>query len=199
MSEGYDAVADEYAARHADDLEHSPLEAALVDLAGTAGRALGPVADLGCGPGQAARRLHARGVTALGVDRSPRMVALAAAAGPGIGFHVGDFRRLDVPDQAWGGIVARDAVVHLPVRELRPVFLEFFRVLKPGGVAVVTFFAGTGACAVPGGPPAVRHERGDVETALEKSGLEPFAYVETRAFPDGTDTARGQVAARRAS
>lgn len=41
----------------------------------------GPVLDLGCGPGRLVAALGERGVTALGVDTSPRAVALARERG----------------------------------------------------------------------------------------------------------------------
>jgi SAM-dependent methyltransferase len=44
-------------------------------------RAEGPVLDVGCGPGRHVRALHARGVTALGLEISPTAVALARRRG----------------------------------------------------------------------------------------------------------------------
>jgi trans-aconitate methyltransferase len=50
--------------------------AELVQAAG-----VGPVADLGCGPGRVTAHLHSLGLSAFGVDLSPAMVAVAAVAG----------------------------------------------------------------------------------------------------------------------
>jgi SAM-dependent methyltransferase len=44
-------------------------------------RALGPVLDVGCGPGRHVEALHLRGVEVLGVDLSPTAVALARRRG----------------------------------------------------------------------------------------------------------------------
>jgi trans-aconitate methyltransferase len=38
---------------------------------------VGPVADVGCGPGNVTAHLHTLGLTAFGVDLSPEMVGLA--------------------------------------------------------------------------------------------------------------------------
>jgi SAM-dependent methyltransferase len=50
-------------------------ERALLDLAE------GPVLDVGCGPARHARLLQARGLTAIGLDRSPRALGLARSLG----------------------------------------------------------------------------------------------------------------------
>ncbi|MFZ0120625.1 MAG: class I SAM-dependent methyltransferase [Pseudonocardiaceae bacterium] len=42
----------------------------------------GPVADLGCGPGRLTAHLHSLGLSLLGVDLSPSMVALARRTYP---------------------------------------------------------------------------------------------------------------------
>ncbi|MFC0040455.1 class I SAM-dependent DNA methyltransferase [Actinomadura rayongensis] len=198
----YDAIADAYAARHLDALDRRPLDRALVDLVAAEAGELGPVADLGCGPGQAARRLSSLGATSLGVDSSRRMVEIASAAHPGVGFHVGDLRRLDVPSQAWGGIVCLSAVIHLPARELRAVFEEFGRVVKPSGVVLLSYLSGSGSLTSTFHGVEMTfhlHTRAEIETALSKAGFVPSAYVERRAYPDEVDTPCAHVMAHRAS
>ena len=54
---GYDAVAEEYAARFFDELAAKPLDRALLECVVELTRGLGVVADIGCGPGQIARYL----------------------------------------------------------------------------------------------------------------------------------------------
>ncbi|MDQ0757493.1 trans-aconitate methyltransferase [Streptomyces canus] len=43
---------------------------------------LGPVANLGCGPGKVTAHLADLGVSALGIDLSPKMIKLARQAHP---------------------------------------------------------------------------------------------------------------------
>ena len=47
-------------------------------------RAVGPVIDVGCGPGRHVRELAARGVVALGIDISPDAVAVAHTLGSAV-------------------------------------------------------------------------------------------------------------------
>ncbi len=107
-------------------------------------RALGPcggkvVLDAGCGEGYLTRRLAARGASAFGVDRSSVLIeAAAAAAGRAPGrsrFLVGDLRALPVPAGRFDVVVCNHSLNEL--RDAKPVFSEFGRVIKPGGVLVV--------------------------------------------------------------
>src|SRR5262245_44744915 len=100
----YDAVADEYVRRFFDELRQKPLDRELLDRFAARGRDVGPVCDLGCGPGQVARYLHERGVAVCGVDLSPAMVERARQLTPGVEFRQGDMLGLDAPDGAWAGI-----------------------------------------------------------------------------------------------
>lgn len=87
----YSTVAADYAERYADGLAGSPFDRAL--LTGFAETVLaagtGPVADLGCGPGEVTAYLHARGLPVFGVDLSPEMVALARREHPKVRYEVG--------------------------------------------------------------------------------------------------------------
>jgi SAM-dependent methyltransferase len=57
----YDRVAAEYAARIYGELAHKPFDRAILDRFAELAAPLGPICDLGCGPGQVARYLHDRG------------------------------------------------------------------------------------------------------------------------------------------
>ncbi|MFD1939185.1 class I SAM-dependent DNA methyltransferase [Nonomuraea mangrovi] len=102
----------------------------------------GPVADLGCGHGHVTARLHALGLSVLGVDLSPRMVVLARRAHPGLRFDQGSMTALDLPEAALGGIVALHSIIHIPQERLPEVFAEFSRVLAPGGHVLLSFQVG---------------------------------------------------------
>ncbi|MEU4480853.1 class I SAM-dependent methyltransferase [Micromonospora sp. NPDC023966] len=139
----YDAVAVDYAALVTAKLPELPLDRALLGAFAELVRAAGgPVADLGCGPGHVTAHLAALGVEAFGLDLSPRMVALARRAYPGLRFEVGSMTGLDLPDGRLGGVLSWWSIVHTP-RELLPrVFAEFQRVLAPGGHALLGFHGG---------------------------------------------------------
>src|SRR5208283_2073786 len=106
MQASYDRIADEYVRHTYDELRHKPLDRQLLDRFADDVRGAGPVCDLGCGPGQVARYLYDHGVAMCGKDLSTGMVERARKLNPGIEFHEGDMRSLDVPDGAWAGIAA---------------------------------------------------------------------------------------------
>ncbi|MER5448978.1 class I SAM-dependent methyltransferase [Streptomyces sp. NPDC002764] len=140
----YDAIARPYTERFADWLGDKPLDRALVTSFAELVRANGaePVADVGSGPGHVTARLHALGVPVFGVDLSPRMVALAREAHPGLRFHVGSMTSLDLPDETLGGVLALYSVIHVPDEHLPTAFAEFHRVLVPGGHVLLGFQSG---------------------------------------------------------
>jgi SAM-dependent methyltransferase len=142
VQSSYDRVADEYARHIYDELQHKPLDRQLLDRFAQRVRGRGMVCDLGCGPGQVARYLSARDVAVCGVDLSPGMVERARQLNPGIEFLQGDMKALDVPAEAWAGIAAFYAVVNLPPAELKKAFREMWRVLRPGGLLLMSFHIG---------------------------------------------------------
>lgn len=138
----YDVVAEEYARRIFDELRHKPLDRQLLDRFAENVRGIGPVCDLGCGPGQVAHHLHQRGVPVTGIDVSPAMVEHARTLNPGITFKHGDMRSLDVEAGAWAGIVAFYSIIHVPRADVLAVLNELKRVLRPGGVLLLAFHVG---------------------------------------------------------
>jgi SAM-dependent methyltransferase len=142
LREGYDRVAGTYAERIARELAGKPFDRELLDrFAGLTGP-IGPVYDLGCGPGHVARYLHERGVDVVGIDLSPGMVAEAERLNPGLTIRVGDMAALNVADGSVGGIVAFYSVIHVP-RDCHPaLFAAWRRVLRPGGYLLLSFHLG---------------------------------------------------------
>jgi SAM-dependent methyltransferase len=138
----YDQVAAEYAEKFKDEMNDKPFDRDCLDrLAREVGN-LGPICDLGCGPGQIARYLHGQGVEALGVDLSPRMIAEAQRMNPEIHFHQGDMLSLPDADNSWGGIAAFYCIIHIPRERIVDALHEMKRVLKPSGLLLVTFHIG---------------------------------------------------------
>jgi SAM-dependent methyltransferase len=139
---GYDAVAEEYAARFFDELAAKPLDRALLDCLIELARGMGVIADIGCGPGQVARYLADHGAEAMGIDLSPEMVRLAQRLSPDIPFRQGDMLALDLGATALGGIAAFYSVIHTPPDQIPQVMREFHRVLRLGGLALLAFHIG---------------------------------------------------------
>jgi len=138
----YDQVADEYAHKYLDEFDHKPVDRQLLDRFSREVSGKGRAIDLGCGPGQVARYLAACGVDCMGIDLSPQMVERARRANPTITFQQGDMRKLDFPDGALAGIAAFYSIIHIPRDEIPCVLLELSRVLKPGGLLLMSFHAG---------------------------------------------------------
>jgi SAM-dependent methyltransferase len=96
--------------------------------------ALGPVIDIGCGPGRHVRALNANGVPAVGLDHAPSAVALAERRGtPVILGSVFD----PIPSEGrWATALLLDGNVGIggdPIRLLRRVR----GVVRPGGRVLV--------------------------------------------------------------
>jgi len=142
VQHSYDRVADEYVERIYDELQHKPLDRQLLEQFALRVHGLGPVCDLGCGPGHVARYLHEHGVRVEGVDLSPAMIAHARQLNPGIDFTQGDLLALEVGDAMWGGIVAFYSLIHVPRADLGTAMRELKRVLRPGGVLLLAFHCG---------------------------------------------------------
>jgi SAM-dependent methyltransferase len=138
----YDRVAAEYAAHFLGELAYKPLDRALLDCFAEEVRGHGPVGDIGCGPGQVARYLSERGLTPVGIDLSEQMVAQARQHHPAITFHQGSMLDLDVADGAWAGLVALYCIIHLEPRMLSRAFAEFYRVVRPDGLVLLSFHVG---------------------------------------------------------
>lgn len=138
----YDTVAEEYARRIANELEHKPFDRDLLDRFAREVAGRGPVCDLGCGPGHVTRYLYERGVDVFGLDLSPAMLTEARRLNPGLVFRQGDMHALDAPDASWAGIAALYSLIHIPRTEQPGVLRELRRVLIPGGLLLLSFHIG---------------------------------------------------------
>jgi SAM-dependent methyltransferase len=138
----YDRVAVEYAEKFKDEMDDKPFDRDCLDRLAREVGDLGPICDMGCGPGQIARYLHRQGVNTVGVDLSPRMIAEAQRLNPTIPFHQGDMLSLPDADNSWGGIAAFYCIIHVPRNQVIDALREMKRVLKPGGVLLITFHIG---------------------------------------------------------
>src|ERR1700726_2712893 len=114
----YYAIAGAYAERFGDELDHKPLDRALIALFAEDAGGAAPVVDVGCGPGHITQHLHDLGCEAVGIDLSPAMIALARARHPALRFEVASMLALPFADRSVGGIAALYSIIHLTDAEL---------------------------------------------------------------------------------
>ncbi|MFD9793465.1 class I SAM-dependent methyltransferase [Streptomyces sp. NPDC059070] len=139
----YDGVVELYASLFAGRLETQPFTRAMLATFAELVRASGNprAADVGCGPGHMTAMLHELGLDAFGLDLSPGMVAHARRTGPELRFDEARMEALPVADGALGGVLAHYSMIHTPPGELPALLAEQVRVLAPGGLLLVSFFA----------------------------------------------------------
>lgn len=139
----YDKAAEAYARKFLHELDHKPFDCELLkEFAGLVGKERS-ILDLGCGPGHTTAHLASLGVQATGVDLSPNMVETARSLFPASRFEVGDFFALECESSSLAGILAFYCIVHLNWGQLAPAFAEWHRVLKDGGVLLLSFHVGS--------------------------------------------------------
>src|SRR5262245_57433170 len=140
----YDAIAEQYAEQYFDELDGKPFDRDMLDRFAATVKNLGRVCDLGCGPGQIARYLAARGVDSFGIDASAAMVATARRLNPTLPFHQGDFFRLPLADAELAGVAAFYCLIHCARGELDRAIVEIHRALMTGGRVLMAVHAGEG-------------------------------------------------------
>jgi ubiquinone/menaquinone biosynthesis C-methylase UbiE len=201
----YDAVAEKYADGFRDELAYKPLDRALLTCLIEQTGEGAPIADLGCGPGHVSAWLASHGATAVGIDLSAGMIAVARRDYPGAEFRQGDFLELPAGDGEFGAAVALYSIIHLEPGELRRAFAEIHRVLRPSGLLLAAFHIGS----------EVRHvtdwlghevdvdfrflDPAHVAAVMEAAGLGVEARLERASYPEENGTRRGYLLARRRS
>jgi len=101
------------------------------------------VADLGCGGGRDLRRFARSGMAPIGLDRSHALCRTAWEVS-GRPIVVGDLTALPFGSAAFDAVWSAAAMLHLTPAEAERAFWEIRRVLRPGGLALITLKEGEG-------------------------------------------------------
>ncbi|MDT0379463.1 class I SAM-dependent methyltransferase [Streptomyces sp. DSM 42041] len=188
VRESYDRVADNYAhmvlTTGIGDIRHHPWLKASVDAFADTVRGLGPVLDVGCGPGTVTAYLAERGLDASGVDLSPRMIENACRLYPQCRFSVASATDLDLEPASLGGVLGWWSLFNLPRDVLPQVLAHFSRALKPGGHLLTATHVGDEDAArteAYGGVPVrwttYKWQPEQLTALLERAGLRPVAEL----------------------
>jgi SAM-dependent methyltransferase len=89
------------------------------------------VADLGCGSGVFTELLRRAGYASVGLDISPKLVALGRSKYPGLELMEGDAENLPFAAESFDGVLLSGLVHHFP--DPRRLAGEVRRILKAGG------------------------------------------------------------------
>jgi SAM-dependent methyltransferase len=141
----HDLLAELYADRLADALDHLPADRAMLGLfcdltlAAGLGTAVG---DIGCGTGRLEPYLAAKGLSPRGIDLSSQMIRVVRRDHHSFGFGVVDLRELPFQDASLAGVVCWYSLMYLAPADRPAAFSELARVVKPGGYLVTAFKAG---------------------------------------------------------
>ena len=98
------------------------------------------VADVGCGPGNDTVRLRARGLRVHGFDLSHAMLTARDVPGQ----VRADLRRLPLADGRLDALWCVAVLLHIPRDQVPAALAEFHRVLRPGGLGVISIAQGEG-------------------------------------------------------
>jgi len=133
----YGRVADTYVDLAVGRLDDEPWLRAALDAFAEDVTGLGPVLDVGCGPGHVTAHLAARGLDVRGVDLSPRMVEHARRRYPSLRFDAARVTDLELAPGSLGGVLGWWSLFNLPRNVLAEVVVDFARALVPGGQVLI--------------------------------------------------------------
>ncbi|MBU8932490.1 MAG: class I SAM-dependent methyltransferase [candidate division Zixibacteria bacterium] len=130
---GYNTISNEYLAARTKNSRDVQLLEELVQRLPRGARIL----DAGCGAGVPITRLLSQHFEVVGVDFSEAQIKLAQQLVPEAQFVCEDMTELSFQDATFDAICSYYAIIHVPRQEHKTIFRQFFRLLKPSGLALL--------------------------------------------------------------
>src|SRR4051812_24743927 len=138
VKSGYDTIAAQYTGSRKEDTDDVRLLHELMERLPDGAKVL----DAGCGSGIPIAKLLSRRFNVAGVDFSETQVRLARQAVPQAQFICQDMTELAFPAATFDAICSYYAIIHVPREEHQRLLLNFYRMLKPNGFALLCLGAG---------------------------------------------------------
>ena len=133
VKEGYNAIADRYLTERTRDSEDVRLLDEFIERLPENAKVL----DAGCGAGIPISQMLSERFDVTGVDFSEAQIKLAEKNVPKAKFLCRDMTSLDFRENTFDGICSYYAIIHLPREEHQLLLTNFYRMLKPGGFALL--------------------------------------------------------------
>ena len=130
---GYNAIAAKYVATRNENSEDVQLLQELVQRLPEKARIL----DAGCGAGVPVTKYLSRFYDVTGVDFAEEQIQLARQLVPQAQFLCQDITQLTFPDNSFDAICSYYAIIHIPRQEHQPLLQNFYRMLRPSGLALL--------------------------------------------------------------
>jgi SAM-dependent methyltransferase len=188
---GYNRIASQYLAERTRDSEDihllDDLIARLPDRA--------KVLDAGCGAGIPVAQILSDRFELTGVDFSEAQIDLARRHVPGAQFVCQDMTKLDYPEDTFDAIVSYYAIIHIPREEHRSLFVNFQRMLKRDGFALLCLGAESLADDIDENYLGTRMywSHFDADTYLEMLEVTGFKHIWSRIVRDATCEGGGHL------
>ena len=133
VKDGYNAIAKRYLAeRTRESVDVRLLDDFIEQLPANAN-----ILDAGCGAGVPVGQILSERFKVTGVDFSEAQIELARKNVPNATFLCEDMTKLNFPDNNFDGITSYYAIIHIPREEHQSLLANFYRMLKPGGLALL--------------------------------------------------------------
>ena len=137
--EAYNKAAEKYKQLFYNELDKKEFDRNILDEFSSYFHSDSIVLDAGCGPcGHTTSYLSKKGFNVIGIDISEKCIELAMEHNSDVHFEVGDFSELKYRNNYFDGIISYYSLIDTPKIFVKNVLYEFKRVLKPGGVLLLT-------------------------------------------------------------